>query len=36
VLLAEVNFQAMYEAQQAQVQSQGASGNGSAVISSVN
>ena len=36
VLLAEVNFQAMYEAQQAQVQSQGASCNGSAVISSVN
>ena len=36
VLLAEVNFQAMYEAQQAQVQSQGDSGNGSAVISSVN
>ena len=37
VLLAEVNFQAMYEAQQqAQVQSQGSSGNGSAVISSVN
>jgi preprotein translocase subunit SecB len=37
VLLAEVNFQAMYEAQQqAQVQSQGASGNGSAIITSVN
>ena len=37
VLLAEVNFQAMYEAQQqAQVQSQGSSGNGSAVVSSVN
>ena len=37
VLLAEVNFQAMYEAQQqAQVQSPGASGNGSAIITSVN
>ena len=36
VLLAEVNFQAMYEAQQAQVQSQGSSGNGSAVVTSVN
>jgi preprotein translocase subunit SecB len=37
VLLAEVNFQAMYEAQQqAQVQSLGASGNGSAIITSVN
>ena len=37
VLLAEVNFQAMYEAQQqAQVQSQGGSGNGSAIITSVN
>lgn len=35
VLLAEVNFQAMYEAQQkAQLQSQGAAGNGSAVIAS--
>ena len=37
VLLAEVNFQAMYEAQQqAQVQSPGTSGNGSAIITSVN
>ena len=37
VLLAEVNFQAMYEAQQqAQVQAPGVSGNGSAIITSVN
>ena len=38
VLLAEVNFQAMYEAQQAQAlaQTHGASGNGSGVAGTVN
>jgi preprotein translocase subunit SecB len=36
VLLAEVNFQAMYEAQQAQAQPKGAAGNGAGIITSVN
>ena len=36
VLLAEVNFQAMYEAQQAQAQPKGVAGNGAGIITSVN
>jgi preprotein translocase subunit SecB len=36
VMLAEVNFQAMFEAQQAQAQAQAAAGNGSGIITSAN
>jgi preprotein translocase subunit SecB len=36
ILLTEVNFQAMFEAQQAQAQAQVAGGNGSGIITSVN